>query len=113
METVMLMHEAYTDKERLGDSTIFCWHKAFSEDRETVVLLPHIGRPLSICAEVMANAIPAVVQEDLHITVQQLAEALHNSKSSVHTILYEVENVESYSWRGSSFPNSRTERPLY
>ncbi len=41
----------YTDKEQLGDSTIFHWHKAFSEGRETTAFLPHVVRPLSISTE--------------------------------------------------------------
>ncbi len=43
VETVKVMHEAYTDEEWLGDSTIFHWHKAFSKGRETTALLPCVG----------------------------------------------------------------------
>ncbi len=35
------------------------------------------------------NTVAAIVQEDHHITVRQLAQALDISKSSVHTILPE------------------------
>ncbi len=83
-----MMHEAYTDEEQLGDTTIFHWHKA-SNGKETAVLLPHVARLLSICTEDMANTVSALVREDRHITVQQFVEALDLSKSSVRTILYE------------------------
>ncbi len=43
VETVKLMHEAYTDEEWLGDLTIFHWHKAFSKGREITALFPHVG----------------------------------------------------------------------
>ncbi len=84
-----LQHEAYTEEKCLGDSTILYGHKAFSKGRETTALLPYVEQPLSICAEVTVNTITVVVQEDCHITVQQLAQALHISKLSVHKILCE------------------------
>ncbi len=78
------MHRAYTKEEWLGDLTIFHWHKAFSEDRYTAALRPHIGRPLSICTEEIVNTVAAVDQEDHHITVRQLAQAPDISKSSLN-----------------------------
>ncbi len=42
-ESAMLMYEAYTDEEWLGDSTIFHWYKAFTKGRETTALLPYVG----------------------------------------------------------------------
>ncbi len=87
VETVKLMHKAYTDEKSLGDLTIFHWHNVFSEGSETAALLPHVGRPLRICSEKMVNRIAVIVCEDCHITVRQLAHALDISKSSVHTIL--------------------------
>ncbi len=89
VETLKLMHNAYTDEEQLGDSTFFHWHKTFFKGRDIVALLPHIGRPLSICTEEMVNAIATVVREDRHIIVRQLAQALDTSKSSFHMILRE------------------------
>ncbi len=43
VETVKLMYEAYTEKERLGDSTTFHWHLTFSEGRETAALPSYDG----------------------------------------------------------------------
>ncbi len=86
---VKFMQEAYTDEEQLGYSTIFHRHKACFESGEIAVWLPHIGQLLSISTERMVNTVTAVVREDSHIIIQQLAQALDISKSSVHTILRE------------------------
>ncbi len=67
VQTVKLMHEAHTDEEWFGDSIVFHRHKAFSEGIKTDALLSHVGWPLSICTEEMANTI-AVVQEYCHVT---------------------------------------------
>ncbi len=83
------MQEVYTDEEWLGDLTIFLWHKAFSEGWETTALLLHVGWPSSIYTEEKANTVTAILSEDRHITVRQLAHALDISKSPVHTILSE------------------------
>ncbi len=112
-ETVKLMHGTYTDDEWLGDSTIFCWRKAFSKGRETASLLPHVGQPLSICTE-MVNTVTTVVWEDRHNTVWQLAQVLDISISSVYIILCEkLKMCRVAACLGSSFNDLRTERPLY
>ncbi len=113
VETVKFMHEAYTDEERLGDSTIFHWHTAFSKGRETIALLPHVGQSLSICTEEMVNTFAAIVRENRHITHLQLAQALDFKIICSYDSASEVGNVESRSLLGSSFPDLSIERPLY
>ncbi len=61
----------------------------------------------------MVNTVAVLVREDRHITVQQLAQALDISKLSIRTILHEKLKMWSRSLLGSSFPDSKTERPLY
>ncbi len=89
VETMKLMHESYTNEERLKDSTTYYRHKAFSKGRETVPLLPYVGQLLSICTEEIMNTVTAVVWEDCYITVRQLAQASDISKPSVYMVLCE------------------------
>ncbi len=112
-ETVNLMHEVYTDEKRLGDSMIICWHKAFSKGRKTSALLLLVRWPLGICTEETVNTVTAVVRENHHVTVWQVAQALDISKSCSYDSVQEVENVESCSLLCSTFLDSRIERPLY
>ena len=55
-ETVDLMHEAYKE-DCLGESTLFRWHKSFSEGRESAKFMPPPGRPVSASSEVNINTI--------------------------------------------------------
>ncbi len=49
-DTVKEMLVAYGEN-RLGESTIYRWHAAFSEGRESAALIPHGGRPSTSAAE--------------------------------------------------------------
>ncbi len=79
-----MKHEAYTYEEFLGGSVILHWHKVFSNGREIAALLPHIEQKMSICTKEIVNTIVAVVPEDHHITVRQLAQALDILKLSIY-----------------------------
>ncbi len=80
---------AWSEK-RLRESTIFHWHKALSEGRETTALFPYVGRLLRICTEEMVNTVAVVVWEDRHTVVRQLARVLDVLKLYGHTILHET-----------------------
>ncbi len=70
-ETTTLLKEAF-GKEALGDLTIQRWHKAFVDGRKSA--------ELELQTVVMAtniDTIAAIIEEDQHLTIRALAEALY------------------------------------
>ncbi len=113
-ETVKLMHVAHTDEEWLGDSTIFRWRKKFSKDRETTALLPHVRQPLNICIKEMVNSGHSCSLGRLSYHCSTTCASYEYLKIVFpHDSVQEVENAENHILLGSSFPDSRRERPPY
>ncbi len=75
-ETTTLLKEAF-GKEMLGDSTIYQWHKVFVDRRESVEFESQGGVLQTVVTANNINTIAAVIEEDQHLTVWALAEALH------------------------------------
>ncbi len=82
-ETTTLLKEAFW-KETLGDLTIWQWHKAFVDRRESVEFEPRGDALWTVVMATNVNTIAAVIEEDQHLTIRALSETLyipHNTKT--------------------------------
>ncbi len=82
----VLLREAYGE-ECFGKWTIQHWRKSFLNGRQETGGLPRIGQPHSWITEVNVNTVVAVLDEDYHLSLQQLEEVLHIPKTTIYRIL--------------------------
>ncbi len=68
-ETTTLLKEAF-GKEMLGDSTIWRWHKAFVDRRESAEFKLRVGALRTVVTATNINTVAAVIEEDRHQTVR-------------------------------------------
>ena len=80
--------EVYHDGA-LPYSTVVDWARRFREGRESIEDEPRAGRPLSSASDSSALEIPALLEEDPHISLVEIANAVGVSTGTAHTIVRE------------------------
>ncbi len=75
-ETTELLKEVF-GKEMLCDLTIQQWHKAIVDRWESAKFKPRGSVPWTVVTATNINTVATVIEQDRHLTVQALAEALH------------------------------------
>ena len=80
--------EVYTD-DALPYSTIFDWPRRFREGRDSIVDGAKIGRPVSEASDRVILEVSSLVEEDPHITLAELADAVGISTGTVHAIVHD------------------------
>ena len=70
-------------------STVIDWARRFREGRESIEDEPRAGRPLSSASDSSALEISALFEEDPHISLVEIANAVGVSKGTAHTIVRE------------------------
>ncbi len=75
-ETIALLKEVF-GKETLDDSMFWWWYKAFIDGRESEKFELWGGAPRTVVTATNINTVAAVIEEDWHLTIRVLVEALH------------------------------------
>ena len=77
---------AYGD-DYVSYPTIVCWLRAFFAGRESLEDNPRSGRPITAGTQDNIDAVKDLVDEDPHISIDNIATIVDISRGSVHTIL--------------------------
>ena len=78
--------EVYNDRT-LPYSTIVDWTRRFREGRESIEDKPRAGRPISGASDKFVLEVSELLEEDPHISLVEIANAIGVSTGTAHTIV--------------------------
>ncbi len=84
------------------------WHKEFKDGWQLVELLPHTGRPASVCTATNVNTISVIIREDRHLSLRKLEDQTNTLRSSIHRILCDQLKCGAFPPPGSHISSLRT-----
>lgn len=87
IEILDILREAYGE-EAMGRDFVYRWRRKFQQGMRSVEDRPRSGRP-SVITEKAVDTVRAIVCEDRRVTIEQIAERMDISKSTVHLIIRE------------------------
>lgn len=81
-------------KSAFGDeapsrSSVFSWYNEFKRGRHSLKDEPREGRPISAVTPENIDAVRKLIEEDRHVTYQEIQATLGISGTSTHSILHE------------------------
>lgn len=74
-------------EECLSRTRVFAWCKSFKEGRERVANEPHNRRPRTSITQANIDRVRDLINDNRRITVPEIAQQLHVSVGSVHSII--------------------------
>ena len=80
--------EVYNDRT-LPCSTTVDWARRFREGRESIEDKPRAGRPISGVSDKCVLEVSALLEEDIHISLMEIANAVGVSTGTAHTIVHD------------------------
>ena len=83
------MTEVYNDRT-LTYSKIVDWTRRFREGRESIEDKPRAGRPISGASDKFVLEVSELLEEDPHISLVEIANAVGVSTGTAHTIVHET-----------------------
>ena len=80
----------------LSKHTIYCWIEAFEAGQSSIEDAPHSGRPCTCEAVTPSNIniIEDLINNDPHISIESIQEAISISTGSIETILHNEISVK-------------------
>lgn len=81
----------------MSRTTVFEWHKRFSDGREEVVDNARPGRPMSMGTSEIVSKINQIVRKGRRLSTRMIAEMVNSNKETVRQILHDELNMTKVS----------------